>query len=223
MFDRRGVGYNRMKFNTIVAKTHNPIATANSISSASSDVQVTYFPVVVSDSVSSTTTDVMVVFQPKSQASTLTSGDASRVYTPQMTTDIVYGIIALLKADTYVTSVTSTRIYRRKLPTNPTFPAITVSKVDNIRDNITNNNGYAHSRIQVTSWASNSGQDEYLSELVCNALDRKQNSILTYGVGSSFGIVYIVSVKDAGEISDENSEIPLYMMHRDFMIHYDYH
>ena len=140
-----------------------------------------------------------------------------------MTTDIVYAVITLLKADTAITGVTSTRIYRRKLPTNPTFPAITISKVDNIRDDITNNNGYAHTRVQVTSWASNTGQDEYLSELVCDALDRKQNSILTYGSGVTAGTVYIVSVKDAGGIPDENSEIPLYMMHRDFMIHYDYH
>ena len=163
-----------------------------------------------------------------------------------MTTDIVYAVITLLKADTAVTAMTSTRIYRRKLPTNPTFPAITVSKVDNIRDDITNNNGYAHTRVQVTSWASNAGQDEYLSELVCDALDRKQNSILPYGAvsedtrkrgfnrsyfnrlsqiipGTAANNVWVISIKDAGGIPDENSEIPLYMMHQDFMIHYDYH
>jgi len=45
MFDRRGVGYNRMAFNTIVSKTHNPIATASDVSSGVSNVRVTFLPI----------------------------------------------------------------------------------------------------------------------------------------------------------------------------------
>ena len=136
--------------------------------------------------------------------------------------DITYAIITLLKADTAVAGVAGTRVYRKKLPLSPTFPAITVAKIDNIRDVITNTGRYAHARIQCTAWAKIPGPEENLAEQIADALDRKQNRILLYGSGADASAIYIVSVKDAGGIPDENEEIPLYMEHRDFMIEYDY-
>jgi len=136
--------------------------------------------------------------------------------------DITYAIITLLKADTGVAGVAGTRVHRKKLPTSPTFPAITVAKIDNIRDVITNTAGYAHARIQCTTWTTTPGPEEDLAETIANALNQKQNSILLYGTGANASAVYIKCVKDAGGIPDENEEIPLYMEHRDFMIEYDY-
>lgn len=140
-----------------------------------------------------------------------------------MRADIVNGVMTYLKTVSTITAITtSTRIYRRRFPTGTTFPAITVSKVDDIRDDITNNGGYAHARIQITSWASLPGQEENLSSLVVDALHKMQNRTLQYTVASKPVQVWIISVKDAGGIPDEDSEIPIYMEHRDFDIHYDY-
>lgn len=133
--------------------------------------------------------------------------------------DIVYAIITALKADTSVAAVASTLIYRKKLPTDPTFPAITVSKVDGIRDGITNTGGYAHSRVQVTTWAETPGPEDDLAETCTDVLHRLTNKTVVYAPGKW---VRIISVTDAGGLPDDNPDIPLYMEHRDFMIHYDY-
>jgi hypothetical protein len=133
--------------------------------------------------------------------------------------DVVYALITLLKADSKVAAVAGTKVYRKKLPLNPTFPAITVSKVDGIRDEITNTGGYAHSRVQVTTWAETPGPEEDLAETCANVLHRLTNKTVLYGTNQW---VRIISVRDAGSIPDDNAEIPLYMEHRDFMIHYDY-
>jgi len=135
-----------------------------------------------------------------------------------MSNDVVLAVITALKADTAVSAIVSTRVYRKKLPANPTFPAITVSTVDDIADDDTNTGGWAHTRVQCTAWASTPGPEEALSKLVRKALHRKKNTLMTAGSGK----VYIVSIRDAGSRPDENTEIPIYMEHRDFMAHYDY-
>jgi len=144
-----------------------------------------------------------------------------------MRADIVNGIMTYLKTVTAITAVTSTRIYRKRFPTGTTFPAITVAKIDDVRDDITNTGGYAHARVQITSWASNPGEDENLSGLVTDALHRMQNRTLSYTIDTATAPktvqVYIVSVKDAGGIPDDDAEIPIYMEHRDFDVHYSYH
>jgi len=133
--------------------------------------------------------------------------------------DIVLAVITRLKGDTFVAAVVGTRIYRKKLPASPTFPAITVDRVDKVRDDDTSTGRYAHARVQCTAWASTSGgPEEDLADLIADSLHRCKNSILTAGTSN----VYIVSIRDAGGVPDENTEIPLYIEHRDFMIHYDY-
>jgi hypothetical protein len=135
-----------------------------------------------------------------------------------MSNDVELAIITALKADTGVAAIVGTRVYRKKLPANPTFPAIAVSKVDDIADDDTNTGGWAHTRIQTTAWTTSPGPEDELSKLVRKALHRKKNTLMTAGSGK----VYIVSIRDAGSVPDENTEIPLYMEHRDFMIMYDY-
>lgn len=133
--------------------------------------------------------------------------------------DIVLAVITRLKADPAIITAVGTKVYRRNLPANPTFPAITVTRIDKIRDGDTNTGRYAHARIQCTAWASTDGVAENLAELIADCLHRTTNTILTAGTGT----VYVVSVKDAGGVPDENTDIPLYMEHRDFTVHYDYH
>lgn len=133
--------------------------------------------------------------------------------------DIVYAVITALKADTYVSGICDTRVYRRRLPTDPTFPAVTVQSIDKIRDEDTNPGRYGHARVQCTAWSDTIGHEENLSEAIADALHRTVNTRMTYGTNKG---AYVVSITDAGGIPDENSEIPLYMEHRDFMILYDY-
>ena len=135
-----------------------------------------------------------------------------------MSNDVELAIITALKANAGVAAVVSTRVYRKKLPANPTFPAITVQKVDDIADTDTNTGGWAHTRIQCTAWSSSPGPENALSKLIRKALHRKKNTLMTAGSGK----VYVVMIRDAGSRPDENTEIPLYMEHRDFMVMYDY-
>ena len=134
-------------------------------------------------------------------------------------TDLLLAIITKLKADTAVTAVVGTKIYRRgSVPTNPTAPYIIVSRVDNLRDTDTNTGRYAHARLQCSAFASTDSVVANVSELIANSLHRTANTYLVAGTEG----VYVISVRDAGSTPDENTDIPLYMEHRDFMIHYDY-
>ena len=135
-----------------------------------------------------------------------------------MSNDVVLAVITALKADAGVSAIVSTRVYRKKLPPNPTFPAITVSMVDESPPDDTNTIGYVDMRVQCTSWTETSGPEEALSKLIRKALHRKKNTLMTAGTGK----VYVVKLLDAGSRPDVNTEIPLYMEHRDFMVHYDY-
>lgn len=135
-----------------------------------------------------------------------------------MSNDVILAAITALKADAGVSAIVLTRVYRKKLPANPTFPAITVSMVDEVTPDDTNTVGYVDMRIQCTAWSTTPGPEEALSKLIRKALHRKKNTLMTAGSGK----VYIVKMIDAGSVPDENTEIPLYMEHRDFMVMYDY-
>jgi hypothetical protein len=134
--------------------------------------------------------------------------------------DLVLAAITALKADTPVATVVGVRVYRKNLPPGATFPAITVSRVSNLRDDDTNTVRYAHSRIQCTAWSKTSdGEADNLSELIANCLHRTTSTVLSTGTTSC---VSVISIEDAGIVPDENTDIPLFMYHRDFIIHYDY-
>jgi len=135
-----------------------------------------------------------------------------------MSNDVILAAITALKADTGVAAIVSTRVYRKKLPANPTFPAITVTMVDEATPSDTNTVGTVDMRIQCTAWSTTAGPEEALSKIIRKALHRKKNTLMTAGTGK----VYIVKMLDAGSLPDENTEIPLYMEHRDFTVMYDY-
>ena len=135
-----------------------------------------------------------------------------------MSNDVVLAIITELKATTSISAIVSTRIYRKKFPDGISFPAITVQEISDIADTDTNTGGWAHTRIQCTAWAETPGQENNLSRIIRKALHRKKNTLMTAGSGK----VYIVMIRDAGSVPDDNPEIPIYMEHRDFTIMYDY-
>lgn len=139
--------------------------------------------------------------------------------------DVVLAVITRLKADTSIAAVVGAypnqRIYRKKLPNDPVFPAITVDRVDKVRDGDTSTGTYANMRVQCTAWATSPGPEENLADLIADSLHRCANTILPAGTSN----VYVISIKDAGGIPDANMDLvpPLYMEHRDFRVHYDYH
>jgi hypothetical protein len=132
--------------------------------------------------------------------------------------DIVLAAITALKANAGVAAVVGTRVYRKQLPTNPTFPAIVVSKVDDIRDSDSNTGRYGHARIQCTAFASTEIVADNLSELIADCLHKTVNTTMTAGTST----VYVVEIGDAGTVPDVNTEIPLFLYHRDFRILYSY-
>ena len=133
--------------------------------------------------------------------------------------DIVLGIITRLKANTALATAVSTRIYRRgSVPKSPTVPYVLVSTIDSIRDIESSTVKYGHSRVQCSVFASTDLSSANISELIADSLHRLTNTTLNAGTGS----VYVISVKDGGTTPDENSEIPVYMYHRDFMIIHSY-
>jgi len=130
--------------------------------------------------------------------------------------DVTLAVMTRLLADTTITDVVSTRVYRRRLPQSTVFPSITVTRIDAIRDRDTNTGRYATARLQCSVFDTIAGRCEDISEMIADNLHRK---IDTYGSG-----VYIVSVKDAGDITDENTDMnpAVFINHRDFMVEYAY-
>lgn len=215
-------GFNRTKVNsTEFSSALYADGDSETVASGSTLAEAAFFTSGGAITLSEGSAATQIIYPVRGVGSATTAGVGSAgVLNLRNTRDITYAIVDLLRADAQVTAHVDMRIYRKKLPLNPVFPAVTVSKVDNIRDDITNTGGYAHARLQCTTWARYPGQEEALAEQIAVCLHQKQNSILAYGAPKKF--VYIVSVRDAGGIPDENAEIPLYMEHRDFMIHYDY-
>ena len=132
--------------------------------------------------------------------------------------DIPLAVVAALKANTAVAAIVSARVYRKgSVPVNPTVPYIVVSKVDNNRDGDTSTTRYEHSRVRCTGFETTDIKADILSEAIADALHRQT---ITVPATSTTSGVYLVSIFDAGSMPDENTDIPLYMYHRDFMIEY---
>lgn len=131
--------------------------------------------------------------------------------------DLVLAIQTRLKAEPAVTAITDMRIYRKgEVPATPGIPYIVVAEISDIADDDTNTSGYAHARIQCTCFATSDRVASKLSKTVRNALHRITSTVLPAGTGN----VYAVSIFDAGDGSDGNSETPLFMYYRDFAIEY---
>jgi hypothetical protein len=127
--------------------------------------------------------------------------------------DVTLAVITRLKADTPVANVVGARIYRKgSIPTNPVAPYIIVSKVDPIRPSTTHNRTRTgKTRIQCSVFASTDVVADNLSELVADSLNMVTDTYMAPGV-------FAISIFDQGAVPDENTAIPLYMFHRDFMI-----
>lgn len=133
--------------------------------------------------------------------------------------DLSLAIITRLKADASVAAVVAARIYRKgDAPKVPTYPYIEVAGISDIGDDDTSTSAYASARVQCTCFASTDRIADQLSKKIRRALHRTLSTVLPAGTGS----VYVVSIFDAGDGSDMNEEIPLYMYYRDFAVRYNY-
>lgn len=127
--------------------------------------------------------------------------------------DVTMAAITRLKADTAIAAVVGAKVYRKgSVPTNPVAPYIIVSKVDDNRPNLTHNRiRIGKTRIQCSCFASTDPVSDNLSELIADCLNMATDTYMAPGV-------FVVSIFDQGATPDENTAIPLYMYHRDFMI-----
>lgn len=133
-------------------------------------------------------------------------------------TDLVLAVVTRLKALTQVTALVSTRIYRKgSVPTNPTLPYIIIYEIDDVPGPLSNTSDNGIARIQCSCFASTDREAAAISKTLKKRLPCN-DTILTAGT-DRIGITYLI---DAGDVPDENTEIPLYMRHRDFRILYAY-
>lgn len=135
--------------------------------------------------------------------------------------DVVLAVMTALKADSAITAkVPAVRIYRKTFPVNATFPLLVVDYINVNRDDDSSTGRYGHFTVRVSSFSSVAGLEEEIADLVADNMHRKVNARLTYGTAGKG--VYVISVKDAGGIPDVDNDIPLYIQHRDFRVHYSY-
>jgi hypothetical protein len=136
-----------------------------------------------------------------------------------MTADLVLATITRLKATSAVTAIVSTRIYRKdSIPKSPTLPYIVVSDVSDIIDDDTSTDSFASARVRCSCLSSSDRIANQLSKTVRKTLHRTRSTVLSTGTDA----VYVISIFDAGDTPDENTEIPLYTYHRDLAIRYSY-
>jgi len=134
--------------------------------------------------------------------------------------DLVLAIITRLKANSAVTGVVSTRIYRKgSVPTTIVLPYIVVSDISDIVDDDTSTDSFASARVRCSCFSSVDRIGSQLSKIVRKALHRTRSTVLSTGTTSG---VYVISIFDAGDTPDENTEIPLFTYHRDLAIRYSY-
>jgi hypothetical protein len=127
--------------------------------------------------------------------------------------DIVLAIATWLKADPAITAITGTRIYRKgSIPTVPSLPYISIFKIDPKRPVSTHNRiRIGKTRIQCTVFASTDPVADNLSELIADSLNGVSDTYMPPGV-------FVIQIDDDGARPDENTDAPMYMYHRDFIV-----
>ena len=132
--------------------------------------------------------------------------------------DPVLAVITRMKSLADLTALVGTRIYRHgSFPTTVEVPYLIVAEISDNGDAGTNTTDEAHMRVQCTCFAGTDREAGALSQLLKKQVPCVNADLLA---GSTY--VPVVSIEDAGATPDENAEIPLYMRHRDFRIHYAY-
>jgi|AMWB02.1.fsa_nt_gi hypothetical protein len=124
-------------------------------------------------------------------------------------TSIHGAIVALLVADTAVSTLVSNRIYPVRMPLNVTYPAISIHEISGNEDHVT---GHKHNRYQVSCWSTSFSQVQSVKEAVIDCLQRYK------GVASGNKIKQI-SFEGSMDLYEEETKI--YHIPLDFIvIHY---
>jgi hypothetical protein len=119
--------------------------------------------------------------------------------------DITLAMITILKANAAVAAVVGARVYRT-IPTDAVKPFIAVARIDKMPETPTSSATYAMGRVQCTAFASTDAAAENLSELIGNAMEGQQDTVISG--------VPIVEIEDAGAVPD-NSDGPTLGTYRD--------
>ena len=136
-----------------------------------------------------------------------------------MAADPIIAVQTRLKAIPEITALVSTRIYRiGSVPTSPTLPYILLpGMISDIGDACTSTSDNGHARVQVSVFAST----DVIAESISQILKKKvpcTDTILPAGTD----YLRVTRIEDAGAVPDVNTDIPVYMRHRDFRILYAY-
>lgn len=121
-------------------------------------------------------------------------------------TSIHGAIVALLVADTAVSTLVSNRIYPVRMPINATYPAISIHEISGNEDHVT---GHKHNRYQVSCWSKTFDQVQSMKTAVIDCLQRYK------GIASGNNIKQI-SFEGSMDLYEE--ETSLYHIPLDFMV-----
>jgi len=120
---------------------------------------------------------------------------------------------------TDITALTGQRIYRTgSVPTNPTYPYLIINApISDNEEGSTNTTDNSVARVQVSAFASTDPAAETLSQLLKKKVPC--NDVIL-PAGTDF--LRVERIANAGAVPDVNTDVPVYMRHRDFRIKYAY-
>jgi hypothetical protein len=133
--------------------------------------------------------------------------------------DPVLALQNLIKSITEITAVTGVRVYRiGSVPNSPQTPYILLpGTISDIGDALTSTSDNGHARVQVSVFADTDVIAENLSQILKKKVPCRDAILLA---GTDF--LRVMSIEDAGASSDVNTDVKIYIRHRDFRIYYAY-
>ena len=132
--------------------------------------------------------------------------------------DPLIAVQTLLKAIAEVTAIVETRVYRiGSIPTTPQKPYIIISSVSDVPGITTNTSESDYMRVQCSCIAATDPAVEALSQILKKKLPC--NDVIL-PAGTDF--IRVIRIENAGATPDQDTDVPVYLRHRDFRILYTY-
>lgn len=124
-----------------------------------------------------------------------------------------------IKGITEITALVSTRVYRvGSVPATPIPPYLIINApISDIDEGSTNTSDNSATRIQVSAFASTDPAVEAISQLL-----KKKVPCIDAILPAGTDFLRVSSIRDAGAVPDQNTDVPVYVRHRDFMVKFTY-
>lgn len=124
-----------------------------------------------------------------------------------------------IKGITEITALVSTRVYRvGSVPATPIPPYLIINApISDIDEGSTNTSDNSATRIQVSAFASTDPAVEAISQLL-----KKKVPCIDVILPAGTDFLRVSSIRDAGAVPDQNTDVPVYVRHRDFMVKFTY-